>query len=242
MALDINGYTATFNEFVQFAQRNINVGDETANASAKIQKGPLDGPKIVAVTNSLTDEVHKWTHTNDEYAVNDRTRAIFKAAIVNMFGGESKIPASVKKAMILSDYDCGKPLTARRILAVKAAIDADGTAKARSAKIRLETFSPEVKESAFNLGFFKHELPKLARATHFYMQVTGLSELEAMLQVAEPGTKANRLMSYGGRFMENAENFADGLRLMDLFATWHADLCDTTDAIAKTGAYSSDRD
>ena len=241
MALDINGYNPTFNEFVQFAQRNVNVGDDKAIASAKIQKGPLDGRKIVAVTNSLTDEVHKWMRTNDEYAVNDRTRAIFKAAIINMFGGESKIPASVKKAMILSDYDCGKPLTARRILAVKAAIDADGTAKARSAKIRLETFSPETKTSALNLGFYRHELPRLARATHFYMQATGLSELEAMVEVGNPGSKANRLMSYGGRFMESPENFADGLRLMDLFDTWHGDLCNATAALKQTGTFRSGR-
>lgn len=39
-----------------------------------------------------------------------------------MFGGEAKIPKSVKKAMLLDDYGTGKPLTARRILAVKAAI------------------------------------------------------------------------------------------------------------------------
>lgn len=89
-----------------------------------------------------TDEVHKWLRTDAECDVNDRTRAIFRAAIANIFGGEDRIPASVKKAMLMGDYDHGKPLTARRIMAVKAAIDADGSSKARSEKIRLETFSP----------------------------------------------------------------------------------------------------
>ena len=235
MALDINGYNAVFSSFVKFAQDNVNAGDEKAIASARIQKEPLQGRKIVAVTNSLTDAVHKWLRTNDEYSVNDRTRKLFKDAIINMFGGEAKIPASVKKAMLLSDYDCGKPLTARRILAVKAAIDADGTAKARSAKIQLETFSPEVKTAALALGYFPKELPKLARAAHLYMQATGLNEMDAMHAVAEPGSKANRLMSYGGRFMENAENFREGLRLQDLFATWHANLCASVAVIRKTG-------
>lgn len=39
-----------------------------------------------------------------------------------MFGGEQNIPESVKEAMLLKDYDCGKPLTARRIIAVRDAI------------------------------------------------------------------------------------------------------------------------
>ena len=235
MPLDINGYNPAFNEFVKFAQRNVNAGDEKAIANAKIQK-PLGGRKIVAVTNSLTDEVHSWMRTSDEFIVNDRTRKLFKAAIINMFGGESKIPASVKKAMLLSDYDSGKPLTARRIMAVKAAIDADGTAKARSAKIALETFSPEVKTAALALGYFPKELPRLACAAHFYAQAMGVSEMDAMRAVAEPGSKANRLMFYGGRFMENADNFREGLRLQDLFATWHADLCAAVAAIDKTGS------
>jgi hypothetical protein len=50
-------------------------------------------------------------------------RKLFRQSVVEIFGGEAKIPKSVKDAMKLKDYDQGKPLTARRILAVKAAID-----------------------------------------------------------------------------------------------------------------------
>ena len=87
-----------------------------------------------------------------------------------MFGGEANIPDSVKDAMLLADYNQGKPLTARRILAVKVAIDVDGTAKERAAKeraakLKLETFqSKEVEDAALAMGFTKSELPKLARA------------------------------------------------------------------------------
>lgn len=163
-------------------------------------------------------------------------------AVVNMFGGESKIPAGVKKAMLMGDFNAGKPLTARRILAVKAAIDADGTAKARSAKLALETFSPQAKAAALGMGFYPHELPKLARAAHFHMQATGLNEMDALHAVAEQGSKANRLMSYGGRFLQNAENYADGLRLLDLFATWHEDLCTAARTIQDSGAFLDQRD
>jgi hypothetical protein len=38
-----------------------------------------------------------------------------------MFGSESRIPENVRKAMLLEDYGQGKPLTARRIMAVKQA-------------------------------------------------------------------------------------------------------------------------
>ena len=243
MALDINGYNAVFKKFTDFAQAKVDAGQTKAIADAHLQQPLLGGRRVLAVSTAQNDAVHKWTRTNDQYIVNDRTRALFKKAVADMFGGESKIPASVKEAMLLSDYDCGKPLTARRIMAVKAAIDADGTAKARSAKIRLETFdSAETKAAALALGYSKAELPKLARAAHLLAQATGKSEMEAMREVAEPGSKANRLMSYGGRFLENAENFADGLRLVDLFATWYDDLIRSMDAIGKTGAYERNRD
>ena len=59
----------------------------------------------------------------------------------------------------------GRQLTARRILAVKEAIDADGTAKARSATIRFETLDdPANKAAMLAKGYTKAELPRLARA------------------------------------------------------------------------------
>ena len=108
MALDINGYSNVFKTFVDFAQQRVDANDENAIADAHVQK-PLVGRKTLAITQSLTDEVHKWTRGMDEWTVNDRTRALFKKAIADMFGGESKIPASVKKAMVLSDYGAGNP-------------------------------------------------------------------------------------------------------------------------------------
>ena len=230
MALDINGYNATFKAFTDFAQAKVDAGQNKAiaRASAGVATGALAGRTITAASTDSLRGFFKWSRSSDDKAANDATRKLFRDAIVDMFGGESKIPAAVKKAMLMADYDCGKPLTARRIMAVKAAIDADGTARARSENIRLETFvSAEVKTAALELGFTKGELPKLARAAHFYAQATDLNEMDAMHAVADPGSKANRLMQYGGRFLESAQNFADGLRLMDSFATWFNDVVDT---------------
>ena len=238
MPLDINGYNSTFNNFVQFAQQRVNANDAKAVADAKIQQ-PLGGRKVIAVTQSLTDEVHKWTRTTAEYDVNDRTRALFKAAIVNMFGSEARIPASVKKAMVMDDYNAGKPLTARRILAVKAAIDADGTAAARAkaqAEVREQKqvdakfgkfASDETKAAALADGFTRAELKNVAKAVNFLRAANpGMSEADAYREVSTPHSKANRLLQYGGNFLKNANNFARGLQLLDDFAAWHKDLCD----------------
>ena len=120
--MPINLDNANFKSFVQFAQQRFDAGDTKAvvNASAT---DPLEGREILKLAQSKTDSVHKWTRGADEGTANNRTRALFRAAIAQMFDGEEHIPASVKKAMLLADYDKGKPLTARRILAVKAAID-----------------------------------------------------------------------------------------------------------------------
>lgn len=55
---------------------------------------------------------------------NDATRELFKSAVAEMFGGEDNIPENVRAAMKMKDYGKGRPLTARRIMAVKTAIDA----------------------------------------------------------------------------------------------------------------------
>ncbi|MBQ7609350.1 MAG: hypothetical protein IJU76_15490, partial [Desulfovibrionaceae bacterium] len=109
-------------------------------------------------------------------------------------------------------------LTARRILAVKQAIDTDAVAK-----LRVFQYADSA-NIALSKGWNKTELPNLARAAHFLSQATGVDEFEAIEQLSTPGSKANRLMSYGGRFMESAENFANGLRLIDSFADWYEDI------------------
>lgn len=233
MALDINGYNATFKAFTDFATDHIAANDGKTIANATVQQ-PLGGRKAVAVAVNDDDFVHNWTRGVEQWTVNDRTRKLFRNAVADMFGGEANIPDSVRDAMLLEDYNQGKPLTARRILAVKAAIDADGTAKARAAKFKLETFqSKELEDAALAMGFKKSELPKLARATHLYVKATGKKEMDAMKALATPGTEANRLMNYGGRFMENANNFYNGLRLIRAFAEWYQDLKAGQAAVAK---------
>ncbi len=45
----------------------------------------------------------------DEWTVNDRTRALFRKSVADMFGGQDHIPESVQAAMKMEDY--GIPAT-----------------------------------------------------------------------------------------------------------------------------------
>jgi len=146
----------------------------------------------------------------------------------------SKIPDSVKEAMLLEDFGAGKPLTARRILIVKRAIDACGILRRRAEEQRLVTFDrPENKAELLAKGYSTMELPRLARAAHFYAELNHCAEFEALKEITKPGSKANRLMQYGGRFLESAASFANGLRLIDSFEPWFTQTKATLEAIGK---------
>ena len=142
-----------------------------------------------------------------------------------MFGGEDKIPAGVRDAMKLQDYGKGKPLTARRILAVKNAIDASGVLRQKAFDESISKFHDQAGMEKVTLakGYSKAELPRLAAAANLYARATGCSEADALEQVSTPGSKGNRLMNYGGRFLQSADNFKNGLRLLDSFGEWFAE-------------------
>ena len=240
MPLDVNtGYNDIFKAFADFATQSVNAGKSKAIARANGADG-LAGRTIAAAKHDWVGiGVGRLSSLKD---ANNAARTMFRKAISDMFGGENNIPPEVLDAMKLADYGKGKPLTARRILAVKDAIDANGSAKARAEMIaKLETFeSHEVEGAALGMGFTKAELPKLARAAHFYAQATGKSEMDAMKEVAQTGSDANRLMDYGGRFMQNAEDFAHGLRLIKDFADWFKDLGAANSILHKNNAAPAD--
>ena len=122
MPLNVNGYNNTFSAFVEFANAN---GAENGKAVARFavtETMQLGVARKIVAADPQVDRVGK-SRDLDQKRLNDSVRTSFRNAIRDMFGGESKIPANVKKAMLLKDFDEGKPLTARRILAVKAAID-----------------------------------------------------------------------------------------------------------------------
>jgi len=126
-SLDTNGYNSAFRTFVEFAQMTHKDGYDSANA-----KATLNGRQLTVSAMSL-HETSAVMRKSSESTANEATRQMFRNAVIDMFGGIAKVPESVKKAMELDDYGHGRPLTARRILAVKTAIDADGSMRAKGA-------------------------------------------------------------------------------------------------------------
>ncbi len=186
MALEIN---AQFNKFLEFAQSQANAASSKAVAriveGEKGEKAPLAGRNITVANG---DHAYSRDRTDAERSANDKTREAFKKAVADMFGGENRIPASVRKAMVLDDYNCGKPLTARRIMAVNKALrpyiitDAIDTASsffAAAGKIVNRDFStfrplsPSERQTAWSLvtrfgsGLDEWGLRTLARAAVF---------------------------------------------------------------------------
>ena len=131
MAIDIDGYNTMFRNFAEFAQKCVDAGASKEIVTVK-EGQPLDGRRVLSISNTHMDALYRMRRGGELKDVNDFTRALFKDAIADLFGGELKIPENVKKAMLLSDFGCGKPLTARRIMAVKVEVD-KATAKMREA-------------------------------------------------------------------------------------------------------------
>lgn len=116
MALGIN---ADYQAFVNWA------GTRSANTIANATSG-LDGKTVVA--NKVGDGIgfSAWRRRNaTQESANNATRELFFGAVREMFGGEAFIPQSVKDAMNFDLFKAekGRPLSARRINAVKVAID-----------------------------------------------------------------------------------------------------------------------
>ena len=230
MPIDVNSYNAQFRQFVDFATQAHKSGSDSKIAQIGTAGRGVDGANPLAgrtiVPKSQWDFVGNIGRLAASRATNDSVRELFRSTIVDMFGGESKVPQGVKDAMKLADYGKGKPLTARRILAVSAAVTAE-VAKLNQAK-----------SAALSDGFTKTEVETMSKVAGFYSEATGCTRLEAFQEVAKAGTNANRLLNYGGRFLESADNFRNGLRLLDSFKSWFTGV---GDALQANGGTRGDR-
>lgn len=111
-----------FEQFVSFAKLAMAEGKTKAVARQSLEAEGKK-PEIRPIVSTATDRAFAMRRTSIDKTANNATRDLFKAAIAEMYGGEKNIPKAVKAAMLTKDYGAGKPLTARRIMAVKAAID-----------------------------------------------------------------------------------------------------------------------
>ncbi len=102
---------AQFNQFVQFAEQQMQAGKATAKAQVgdAAQDNPLAGRTIVAKSGDFVGNIGRFKASRD---VNNDARTLFRNAISDMFGGENRIPPSVKAAMRLQNYGGGSVLKA----------------------------------------------------------------------------------------------------------------------------------
>ena len=223
---------ATLDDFIKMANRHATngVGDET------VIQTRMESEKLLTRFGPRTRQTRIWDDATSDKAggftaifrsrankaANNETRDLFKSAVAETFGGEWNIPENVRAAMKMNDYGKGRPLTARRILAVKTAIDSAITAKIRARN--------DFRAAMKSFGYAADQEVSLAKAAILYHRAVqgACTRKEAIYSACSPTGVANRLMNCGGRFMENVGNFRHGVRLIGEFDAWFRGVCDGT--------------
>lgn len=230
-ALDAQGTSLQFGEFAKLAQKG----------SSKVVRflGGLDAQTVHEVAVTKSDRVWALSRSDATKQANNITRTIFRDSVAAMFGGMDRIPDSVKTAMRLKDFgkdgrvDSGKPLTARRILIVKTAIEKAMAAfpleRPRIASPGANAISagPDGADGlvgareATAMGYAPAEFGKLEKTADLYQKATGCDKAAAQKAALDPKSDARRLMDYGGIFTADAQSFAKGLALIRSFGDWY---------------------
>ncbi|MBQ3098457.1 MAG: hypothetical protein IJC66_09910, partial [Kiritimatiellae bacterium] len=203
----INAVNEQFSKFVSFAENRMAAGKDKAIAS----KGDIAaaGGTTLEERNIKTSNRFDWVSLsifrwkgarNDNNAVRD----IFKKCVADMFGGEKNIPESVRTAMLMKDYGCGKPLTARRIIAVR-----DAIANLERENVFDNKHDPdgELANKAFAAGYTRLDFGKLNTAANLCSQGLRISLEDAFNQVITKGSAANRTMNAGSLYMKDTTSF-----------------------------------
>jgi hypothetical protein len=122
--MKINFDNQQYKQFTDFAARAsdrtiVKIGRDTVPADGE---GGLATRSIVAKSWDFIGNIGRLSSSSSK---NDAVRELFKSTILQMFGvsDETQLPEPVQTAMKLDDYGKGKPLSARRIKAVKVAMD-----------------------------------------------------------------------------------------------------------------------
>ena len=207
----IDAVNEQFSRFVTFAQDKINAGERKAIASkgAVAENG---GTTLEERSISVTDKddcVGKFRRGDDAKKANDEVRELFRKTVADMFGGEKNIPDSVRKAMLMKDYGCGKPLTARRIIAVR-----DAIARLERVNVFGEMTDPdeELADKAFAAGYTRLDFGRLNTAANLLAKAGGMKLVDAFEQVITKGSAANLAMNAGSPCMKDVNSFRNGYR------------------------------
>ena len=199
-----NTVSNQFQKFYDFAQAHVNDQDTKAKINTAVGSMPL-GERSITAKSGDHFGVFRLQSTKD---VNNNVRTLFKKAVVDMFGGESNIPQAVKEAMRLSDYNKGKPLTARRILAVANAIIAADMKNAFQAE---GTLPGEMALQAEEAGFLRKDFGLLNTAANLYAKAFGGSLKDALTLAMDRTSDVYAVMSAGSLYMKDVASFKRGI-------------------------------
>lgn len=218
----INLANTQFQRFVDFAGAQPDSIKSKAVATAGLSEAGQEGKLLAdrAIAASRNDSVGKISRQQAVKDANDEVRSIFRDAIAEMFGGDNKIPQSVKKAMKLGDYGRGKPLTARRIMAVNAAIE-----KLLLGNLEMDDafespeFGAELKILAKNNKHVATDFKKLNTAGNLLSKATGMTLRGAMEEVLDKKSTAFSVSQCGDLYTGSVEAFRTGLQLHGRYKT-----------------------
>ncbi len=182
-----------FRQFVNFAENSGSLAIAGQGAEISSADPSLKGRKVFAVSARTGDFVGNVGRNLGTASVdaNNHVRAIFLRSVADIFGDAKDIPPSVKKALLMEDYNRGKPLSARRIIKVRDAIN---------------------EEMARKAGYGTADLPKLNRATELYANYARISRQEAFEKVLDKSSPVNEVMRMGINFAD-AETFNQAVYL-----------------------------
>ena len=116
-------YNEQYAAFVEFAAKSVASGKSKDVARKESDDNPFATQTIGAAGKDGPGGFAAMFRSGANKRANDVARDLFRESVYDMFGGERNVPESVKAAMKLEDYGSGKPLTARRVMAVKEAVD-----------------------------------------------------------------------------------------------------------------------
>ena len=224
----INFTNTQFAQFVNYANSLPNASESTAIVAAA--PGNADGAKALAdraIVPKTGDYVGKIFRNKTLRDANDEVRTLFKAAVAEMFGGEDNIPASVKSAMKMEDYGKGKPLTARRIIAVNNAIE----------KLKVDSFTfkdafaagkfeGELTSRAEDAGHKTTDLPKLSIGANLLAKATGMPLRSALLEVMDKSSAAYAAVQFGPLYTGSVADFKKGMEIQKEFKKLQTGLTD----------------
>ena len=202
-----NTVNTQFQKFVDFATAKVDAHQKTAIARLADGDTPLSARNITAAERG-TDSVGRINRDDAACNANNAVRTLFRNSVADLFGGEKNIPKSVMDIMLTKDYDCGKPLTARRIVKVRNAIRDCGWKNAFDAQ---GTAPGEMIRAAEAASYTRMEFGKLNAAANLYARAFNMPLKDALLAVIDRSSEANCTMEAGSLYMKDADSFRRGV-------------------------------